>query len=267
MIAMLEVLPNEHISLFKKLGYITPRKISAYLVFAGDIQMLRVTHKEHIRGINWKGLEDITDTEHWLLPNGLIPPEKSTIKNFEPAHLPAKLMDNIAVSVLENADIKPSALSVGLYPHSDSNVIEPIIERAREVRVLCDSYNEEFAQNIMDKYGAAVVCGNDEDIFSHCQMVIASGDNSGKAQAFKNALLFSPSTNQRRALHVRSTLPQAPDVYSYPAQLFGAVKTLSALYELENRRELGLITPFLARLEDGLITSPELSRYLKTLAI
>lgn len=267
MIAMLEMLADERNSFFKKLDYITPRKISAQLVLAGEVQMLSVTHREHIRGISWKGLEDITAIRDWLLPRGIVPPKHSAIKNFKPKRLPAHLMNNIALNALQNADIKSSALSVGIYPHGDSSVIEPVLERAREVRLLCDDYNEEFVQDIMDKYGAAVICGNDEDIFSRCQMVLASNDHAGRAQARKNALLFSPAENQRNALHVRSTLPQAPDVYAYPSRLFGALKTLSALYELESRTELALITPSLACIDGGLITSSELSRYLKALTV
>ncbi len=267
MIAMLEMLPDERISIFKRLDYIAPRKISAQLVLAGEIQMLSVTHREHVRGIGWKRLEEITAIRDWLLPRGIVPPRHSAIKDFKPQHLPAVLMDNIALNALHNADIKPSSLTVGIYPHGDSTILEPVLERVREVRLLCDDYNEEFVQEIMDKYGAAVVCGNDEDIFSRCQMVIASKDTAGRAQAHKNALLFSPAENQRRALHVRSTLPKAPEVYAYPSRLFGALKTLSALYELENRTELALITPSLACIDGGLVTTSELSRYLKALAV
>ncbi len=263
MIAMLEMIPDERISLLKKLDYIAPRKISARLIFAGDVQMVSVSHREHPRGINWKGLETVTEAKDWLIPKGIKCP-KCSIKPFTPKRLPSILMDNTALNVLASADIKPSKLTVGIYP-KDGTLSEAVMERAREVRILCDECSEEYAQSIMDRFGAAVVCGTSEDIFAPCQMVIASGDEKGIASASKNALLFSPAPNQRQALHVRSTLPQAPEVYSYPTRLYGAVKTLSALYELENRTELSLITPFLARLEDGLITSAELSRYLRTL--
>ncbi len=265
MIAMLEIIPNERNSLLKKLDYITPRKISARIVFAGQVPMVSVTHREHIRGINWRGLEHITDAAHWLLPRGINPPWHSSVNPFTPQRLPARLMENTSLNVLENADIKSSALSLGIYPDNCTILTESVLERAREVRILCDEYNEEYAQDIMDRFGAAIICGNSEDIFEKCQMVIAPNDRKGRAVAGRNALLFSPAPEQRRALHVRATVPQAPEVYAYPSRLFGALKTLSALYELENITELGLITPALARLEDGLITSKELSRYLKTL--
>ncbi len=265
MIAMLEIIPDMRKTLFKKLNYIYPRKISARLIIAGDVQMVSVIHREHIRGINWRGLEYITEAKDWLLPSGLSVPKSCSLKVFTPLYLPARLMENTAVNVLENADIRPSALSLGIYPDENSTLTESIIERAREIRILCDEYNEKYVYDIMDRYGAAIVCGNSEDIFKNCQMVIAPNDKKGRAHASKNALLFSPSPNQQHALHVRETIPQAPDVYRYPARLFGAMKTLSALYELENRTELGLITPFLSKLEDGIITSNELSRYLRTL--
>ncbi len=261
---MLEIVPDERLSFFKKFDRFAPRKLSAQLFLAGDVQMVSVTHREHVRGINWKGLEGITQARDWLLPRGLRCPKDSSIRPFEPEILPSLLMENIAVNVLINADIPPSALTVGIYPE-DSTIPECIPERAREIRILCDECSEEYAQSIMDRFGAAVVCGKNEDIFAPCQMIIAPRDRYGNAVAGKNALLFSPARNQRQALHVRSTLPQAPAVYEYPAKRFGAIKTLSALYELENRTELGLITPTAARLEDGLITSPELSRYLKIL--
>lgn len=265
MIAMLEIIPNERAALLKKLDYISPRKISAHLVSAGRVQLVSVRHRQHQRGINWKRLENITVANDWLLPKGITAPAKTALNVFTPQRLPAKLMENIAVNVLHNADIRPSALSLGLYPHKDSTITENVIERAREIRILCDEYNEEYAQDIMDRYGAAIICGSNEDIFENCQMVIAPHDNKGRAAAGQNALLFSPAPNQRRSLHVRTTLPQAPDVYSYPVRLFGALTVLSALYELESITELGLITPSLARLEDGLITADELSRYLRML--
>lgn len=264
MIAMLEMLSDERHTIFKKFDYITPRKISAKLFFAGAVQMVSVTHREHVRGINWKGLESITEAKDWLLPKGIKCPSKCSIRPFKPKHLPCILMDNTALNVLASADIKPSALTIGIYP-TDNTLPDAVMERAREIRILCDECSEEYAQDIMDRFGAAVVCGNSEDIFAPCQMVIASADSQSRARASKNALLFSPSPNQRQALHVRTTVPQAPEVYSYPTRLFGALNTLSALYELENRRELAMITPFLARLEEGLITSAELSRYLRTL--
>ncbi len=267
MIAMLEMLPDERGTFFKKLDYITPRKIAARLMPVGDTNMLSVTHREHIRGINWKKLEDITAIRDWLLPRGIVPPSASAIRGFKPEHLPARLLENVAVATLKNADIKPSSLSVGIYPHESGIALESVLERVREVHLLYDGNNEELAQDIMDKYGAAIIIGDNDEIFSGCQMVIASGDSSGRAQTDKNALLFSPAVNQRRALHVRSTLPQSPEQYSYPSRLFGALKTLSAFYELENRTELAQITPTLACIDGGLITVAELSLYLKALAI
>lgn len=264
MIAMLEIVPDERLSLFKKFDRFAPRKLSAQIFLAGEVQMVSVTHREHVRGINWKGLEGVTQARDWLLPRGIRCPRDSSIRPFEPAILPSLLMDNMAVNVLKNADIRPSALTIGIYPDG-STIPECIPEHAREIRILCDECSEEYAQDIMDRFGAAVICGKDENIFAPCQMVIASRDRNGNAVAGKNALLFSPGKNQRQALHVRTTLPQAPEVYVYPAKRFGAVRTLSALYELENRTELGLITPTVAMLEDGLITSSELSRYLKIL--
>ena len=265
MIAMLEIISKERSALLKKLDYISPRKISAHLVSAGRIQLVSVRHHQHLRGINWKKLENITVANDWLLPKGITAPKSSALNVFTPRYYPARLMENTALSVLHNADIKPSALTLGIYPDKYSTVTEDVIERAREIRILSDEYNEEFAQNLMDRYGAAVICGSNENIFEKCQMIIAPSDKTGRAQAVRNALLFSPSPNLRIALHVRTTIPQAPDVYSYPVRLFGALTALSALYELENITELGLITPTLARLEDGLITADELTRYLKTL--
>ncbi len=265
MIAMLEILPDERSSFFKKFDRLTPRRISARILIAGDIPIVSVQHREHIRGLNWKGLESATEARDWLLPKGIIKPDGCSIKPFLPAVLPSVMMDNLAVNVICNADIKPSALCVGIYPESETDITDTIISRAREVRILCREDNEELSQSIMDKYGAAVICSDSEDIFENCQMIIASKDKSGRARASKNALLFSPCENQPLALHVRSTLPSVPDVYSYPARLFGALKTLSAFYELENRTELGLITPAMAYLSDGLVTSHELSRYLKSL--
>lgn len=267
MIAMLEILPDERGEFFKRLDYIIPRKITARLLTAGDIQMLSVTHRRHVRGIGWRKLEEITAVRDWLLPKGIVPPSGSAIKGFKPKRLPARFLENVAIAALKNADIKPSALSVGIYPHSESTALEPVLEHAREVHILCDSNNEELAQDIMDKYGAAIIIGNNDEIFSGCQMVIASDDCTGHAKADKNALLFSPAENQRHSLHVHSTLPQSPEIYSYPSRLFGSLKVLSALYELENRSELAQITPALSCIDGGLITTTELSAYLKTLAL
>ncbi len=265
MIAMLEIVPDNRNPLLKKISRITPRKITAQLMLAGEIQLVSVKHREHFRGINWRALEDITEAADWLLPSGLSKPDKSSLRVFSPMKLPAVLMENLAVNVLYKADIKPSSLCIGIYPQKESMLTEHIIDRAREVRILCTEYNEEFAQDIMERYGAAIVCSDRNDIFEKCQMVIAPNDIKGYASTSKNALLFSPSENQHQALHVRSTVPQSPDIYAYPTRLFGALRTLSAFYELENRSELGLITPLLANLENGLITSNELSRYLKVL--
>lgn len=267
MIAMLEILPDERRQILKKLDRFAPRKISAQLILAGDIPIVSVRHREHIRGISWKGLEAVTEARDWLLPRGINKPDGCSIKPFVPSVLPSIMMDNMAANVICNADIKPSALSVGIYPEEESCITDTVVSRAREVRILCEKDNEELAQSIMDKYGAAVICSDSEDIFEGCQMIIASKDKAGRARASKNALLFSPCENQPSALHVRSTLPSVPEVYSYPARLFGALKTLSAFYELENKTELGLITPSMGYLSDGLVTSRELSRYLKSLTV
>lgn len=262
MIVTLKIIKNERNDVISKIRDIFPPKTSSELTFCGGTLFVDIKQNESRRGADWKKLAKITSIKEWLIPDGMPVPKESGIVDFKPKKLPQRLLANVASAAITQADIKPSELRIGLYPDKETEwFTEYAIEHAREVHLFTKENVEEKSEYYLKKYGAALVVSDDETALSSCSVIVAPAAEKLTC-CTDGAFLFSPIKNAC-AMRIERAIVKADELFSELAELYGDMRLLSALYELDGRKVFSTVTPEQAGTNLGILSVGEIAAALR----
>lgn len=237
MIAAFDVIDGGHAG---RIAALFPPKIRAQLRIYDGVPITCVTQCRHRRGVDWKRVKRMSDAGVWLVPKGTVCDESTGVVPFVPKHLPFRLLERFAVSAIKKADIRASKLCVGV--RSDSfEILDGLVEQAKEIRVLTQDDFEEKSEELLSRYGAAVIAGQDERLFLGCHAVIAPKGLNG-CPTDRKAIVFA-SGRRDNAANIQNVRIKAEEGFAPLAQKYGDMLVVSALYESGTRPEYGNILP------------------------
>ena len=262
MIAVLRIIRNERKDIFGRIKDLLPPKTTTQLSLTGGTLFVDIKQYINRHEINWQKLRSATSINEWLLPSGAIPPKECGIVDFKPKKLPQKLLAKTAEKVIEASDIKPSQMCLGLCLDDETEWFTEIaVEHSKEVRIFTKENAEEKSEYYLKKYGAALIVSENEDILSPCSVIVAPAQEKLTIAA-ESAFLFSPSKN-RCLMRVEGAKVKAEPAFRELAKYYGDMRLLSALYELDGRREIASMPVNEAVTNYGILSVKEIANALR----
>lgn len=174
--------------------------------------------------------------ERMLLPNGVIPPENSKIKMFEPRVLPKRALFNTACELLSRSKRNPVGRTITLIDENGelSRDVYRLVPFASAVRIVTEKTDlyDSASEQIMERFGAALLVTDEvsrgadsdfiiapngvHDTFLPSKMCIVINGREQPSQGF----ISVTCKNMNLQEHYRRIVPRGIDPDIFAAALF-----------------------------------------------
>lgn len=205
----------------------------------------RINTSTHHGKIPWREIEKAAGKlcGRAILQDGIVLPEDTKIKKYEPAVFPKRVLFNSAVSVLERLRLDPVKMSITVFDENGylTDLIERLVYLCSSIRIItsCAQSYEQLKERLFEKYGISVIISaqSNGSILTSTAII---ADNSSEVPLIYHGLLFTGKKRQMLNATVlcggRITLTKKAQLLYTPG--IDKLTFASALYELCSLREL-----------------------------
>lgn len=270
MLSMLMITPPKRRgALAEKWRRIFPPPVNAYLDSAGNSPYIKIICEEHPKGIDWRmvGAHSLEPSGRLLLPKGIECPAEGELRRFVPTRFMRRMLENLALETLINAELPPAERSLAVYG-SEAEVVQllprlvPLVGNLRIITRRAYAVNE-IVNDTVKRTGMAI-CVTDEPDAGESGMLLAPFGGAGFIGTRPDAVLIAPDRPKAPcAAWVSSARVNVPPALeeAYDAA-YDETEFTGAFYELAGMIDLARLFPDCGLCGESRITAAELAKML-----